>query len=129
MKSLVIGLVLLFSACGNVPVTPRSSVNGLPPEAEKAVLTFAAKESGKDHYREYKDFRLQCFERVSVTPADQANGVEEKWCVEVGSIIRLKDPSNSPWQNLLMPLTAQKASGTWKIDWKQAPAACACREH
>ena len=59
---------------------------------------------------------VECSEKPPFTYADIANGVEDKWCCEVGYIMRSKPPSGiSPeWPDAKMSVLSYKEKGTWK---------------
>ena len=138
MKTLVIGLALLFSACSSgssgsnsvVGSHGATSVKDSSGPAVHELFVAAAKELGDN--METKDFSLKCADRLPVRPGDKANGVDQKWCVVIRAAGRWKDTppmgsnQSNPWLNLRLPLLAQQKSGTWTFVVKTDPMACDC---
>ena len=78
------------------------------------------------------DVRVDCSENPPLTSADKANGLEDKWCVEVGYTMRSKPPPNilrewPEWPDAKTSVLSYKRKGIWKAA-RIDVGNCACRK-
>lgn len=74
------------------------------------------------------DVFVDCSENPPLTSADKANGMEDKWCVEVSYTMRSKPPPGifREWPDGKTSVLAYKEKGTWKAA-RIDVGNCACR--
>jgi hypothetical protein len=68
---------------------------------------------------EWRDAKVTEAKSLSITPADKANSVEEKWLVTIQYIMRKKhwtEDTWEPWEDQSISLVVQKVKGEWMVE-------------
>lgn len=85
---------LLFGGCSNLY---QSNEYGLPQGAKDAAIKHMQDHCGVMEL-ECKDIKISCASQLKISDADNANGIDEQWCIDVTCITRRRD--SNEWHDL-----------------------------